>query len=122
MLTHETSSNGASEWIALGSVDQIPLGQGRCFKIGSRSVAIFRNRAGDLFAVDSICPHRQGPLADGLLGGNTVICPLHGYKFSLTNGGGLDNNLSITRHDLTERSGLLFLRLACGEKARADGI
>ena len=121
MLTQELS-NGASGWIALGSIEQLPAGQGRCFRFGGRSIAIFRNRAGDLFAVDSVCPHRQGPLADGLLGGNTIICPLHGYKFSLTDGRGLDNNLSIARHEATERDGIIFLRLCVDDEVRVDGV
>lgn len=70
----------------LGPVAGIPLGEGRVFQIGERSVAIFRTRAGEVFATQTLCPHRAGPLADGIVGGGKVICPLHGYTFELATG------------------------------------
>ena len=73
----------------LGPVSEIPLGEGRTFAIGSERIAVFRARTGQLFAVQAECPHRGGPLADGLLGGTTLICPLHSWKFDLTSGAAL---------------------------------
>ena len=54
--------------VALGSLWEIPLGEGRVFTIGDRSIAVFRARDGGVHATDPFCPHRQGPLADGLVG------------------------------------------------------
>lgn len=70
----------------LGSIEKIPLGQGRNFLIGDVEVAVFRQRDGRLFATQSRCPHRNGPLADGVVGANAVICPLHAKKFDLKSG------------------------------------
>ncbi|AUX35062.1 MULTISPECIES: Rieske 2Fe-2S domain-containing protein [Sorangium] len=70
----------------LGPLGQIPEGEGRAFHVGGCEVAVFRTRAGELFAVQARCPHREGPLADGLLGGNVVQCPLHGIAFDLSTG------------------------------------
>jgi nitrite reductase (NADH) small subunit len=50
---------------------------------------VFRTRAGEIFAVQAECPHRGGPLADGLVGGTTLICPLHAWKFDLASGAAL---------------------------------
>ncbi len=72
--------------IQIGHVSEIPLGQGKCFTIGRHEVAVFRARDGALFAVENRCPHRGGPLAEGIIGQAQVICPLHGYKFDLTTG------------------------------------
>ncbi|HEY6552720.1 MAG TPA: Rieske 2Fe-2S domain-containing protein, partial [Vicinamibacteria bacterium] len=72
--------------INLGRVEQIPLGEGRAFQVGVERVAVFRPRDGGLFATEAVCPHRQGPLADGLVGGGKVYCPLHGFAFDLTSG------------------------------------
>ncbi len=47
---------------------------------------MFHTRGGDVYAVQAECPHRGGPLADGLVGGTTLICPLHAWKFDLTTG------------------------------------
>jgi nitrite reductase (NADH) small subunit len=70
----------------LGPVSAIPLGEGRTFAAGGERIAVFRARSGELFAVEADCPHKGGPLADGLLGGTTLICPLHAWKFDLRSG------------------------------------
>jgi nitrite reductase (NADH) small subunit len=70
----------------LGPIDRIPPGEGRTFDLGTRRVAVFRTRAGHVFATQAACPHREGPLADGLVGERCVVCPLHGFKFDLATG------------------------------------
>src|SRR5688572_23508378 len=77
----------AKETIAnLGSVEGIPLGQGKVFEVGGLSIAVFRSRDGSVFATQAGCPHRGGPLADGILGQRTLICPLHGCGFDVCSG------------------------------------
>lgn len=71
---------------SLGPIDQIPLGEARVFRVDGRAIAVFRCRSGELFATRAECPHRGGPLADGVVGGHAVICPLHGYLFDLRTG------------------------------------
>jgi nitrite reductase (NADH) small subunit len=78
----------ASE-LMLCPVTAIPPGEGRAFDVAGMRVAVFRSRSGDLFATQAECPHRGGPLADGLLGGKTLICPLHAWKFDLSTGDAL---------------------------------
>ena len=75
-----------SEVVDLGPVDLIPPGEGRTFAVGGLRVAVFRTRAGEVYATQASCPHRAGPLADGLMGGTNIVCPLHGYKFDLATG------------------------------------
>lgn len=70
----------------LGPVDQIPLGEGRAFGVGGEQVAVFRLRDGSLRAVSGVCPHRGGPVADGTVDREVVICPLHHHAFDLTSG------------------------------------
>ncbi|WP_394822324.1 Rieske (2Fe-2S) protein [Pendulispora albinea] len=70
----------------LGSVERIALGEGRTFRAGELEVAVFRTRAGELFATQAQCPHGQGPLADGIVGAARVVCPLHAYTFDLRTG------------------------------------
>jgi nitrite reductase (NADH) small subunit len=67
-------------------ISAIPPGEGRTFQVGPRRIAVFHAREGQVFATQAECPHRGGPLADGLLGGNVLICPLHGWKFDLRTG------------------------------------
>ncbi len=70
----------------LGPVEQIPLGEGKTFRIGPYPVAVFRARSGNLYATQALCTHKGGPLAEGLIGGETLVCPLHAYRFNLATG------------------------------------
>ena len=72
--------------VTLGPLSSVPPGEGRTFDLGSRKIAVFRSREGRLFASQAECPHRKGPLADGLLGGSMLVCPLHSWKFDVSTG------------------------------------
>jgi nitrite reductase (NADH) small subunit len=74
-----------TEWIQVAYCDDIPLREGREVVIGNRSIAVF-NLGGKFLAVENRCPHRGGPLADGIATGESVVCPLHGWKIDLQNG------------------------------------
>ncbi len=71
---------------AIGHVSQVPPGEGRNFDVDGIVVTVFRTRNGEVFATQPKCPHRQGPLADGLLGGTLLVCPLHDTTFDLRTG------------------------------------
>ena len=78
----------ATPTIHLGSISRIPVGQGRCYVVGAEEIAVFRQRDGRLFATQNRCPHGQGSLSEGVMGGGHVICPLHSHRFNLDNGAG----------------------------------
>jgi len=72
-------------WIRITPTANIPLREGRAVKIGEREIAVFN--LGDRFAaIENKCPHSGGPLCDGILSGDTVVCPLHGWRISLETG------------------------------------
>lgn len=77
---------GTASEVTLGPLLLIPPGEGRNFEVAGERIAVFHTRAGQVFATQANCPHRDGPLADGLVGGSTVICPLHMWKFELSTG------------------------------------
>ena len=72
--------------VPLCTFDDLPHGLGRAFDVGGTSVAVFRGRDGQVFAVAGRCPHKDGPLADGMLIGEQVVCPLHAYRYHGTSG------------------------------------
>ena len=72
-------------WVRVTCVESVPLREGREVVIGKRSIAVF-NLGHQFLAVDSHCPHRQGPLADGIVSGNSVVCPLHAWRINLQTG------------------------------------
>src|SRR5258708_6126646 len=62
-------------------LDDLPVGLGRPFRVGDKMIAVFRTRAGRVFAVDGVCPHKGGPLADGMIVGEQVVCPYHAFRY-----------------------------------------
>ena len=76
----------------LGSLANIPPGEGRVFQVGKTSISVFHARNGSLFATEPACPHKGGPLADGMIGEQKVICPLHSIVFDLSTGAPFGND------------------------------
>ena len=97
--------------INLGSLDKIPLGQGRSFQVEDTQIAVFRQRDGKLFATQNACPHKQGPLAEGVAGGGKVICPLHSHKFDLATGQGSEPHECVKTYAVREANGEILLQL-----------
>ena len=83
--------------VRIGSLASIPPGEGRVFQAGPVSIAVFHTRSGDVFASEPRCPHRQGPLADGIVGDHKVICPLHAFVFDLSSGQPIGNSCAAIR-------------------------
>jgi nitrite reductase/ring-hydroxylating ferredoxin subunit len=71
--------------VKLTTLDAIPPGTAREFEHDGRIIALF-HREGGLVAVDGICPHQGGPLAEGEVVGGVVTCPWHGWQFDLASG------------------------------------
>ena len=97
--------------INLGSIEKIPLGQGRSFNIEGQQVAVFRQRDGTIFATQNRCPHKQGPLSEGVAGGGKVICPLHAHKFDLATGAGSEPHECVKTYAVCEQDGSIHLSL-----------
>jgi nitrite reductase (NADH) small subunit len=97
--------------IALGGVDQIPAGEGRAFIAGDVEIAVFHTRAGGVFATQAFCPHRRGPLADGLVGDATVTCPLHDRIFNLRDGVGVGTEDCVKVYPVRLDDGLMWVSI-----------
>lgn len=77
--------NSQVKWTLAAEASSIPIKEGRRVVFGNFQAALFN--LGDRFlAVDNRCPHKAGPLADGVVAGNAVFCPLHNLKISLETG------------------------------------
>lgn len=73
------------EWVKVARVDEVPEGTGLEVMAGNHVVALFRE--GDqIYALDGICPHAGGPLAQGCVAGGIVTCPWHGWQFEIATG------------------------------------
>lgn len=81
---HEQSSR--VEGVVVCHWDDLAPEVGRTFVVDGEQVAVFRLRDGELRAVQAVCPHRAGPIADGQCDARIVMCPLHQYAFDLADG------------------------------------
>ena len=76
-----------SNWKSIGRVDDIPvLGSRRVARPNGCDVAVFRNAEDKVFALLDRCPHKGGPLSQGIVFGTSVACPLHNWTISLADG------------------------------------
>jgi len=97
-------------WTLIGRVGDVPELEGRSVTIADRRIAVFRLPDG-WAAVDGECPHRGGPLSDGIVSERCVTCPLHNRRFDLRTGALLSGGDGIAVHDVHEHGGNLYLRL-----------
>ncbi|CAN7316277.1 nitrite reductase small subunit NirD [Bosea sp. LjRoot237] len=74
------------DWIAVGSADDIPLRGARVVTAASGDIAVFKAADGAIFALRDRCPHKGGPLSQGIVHGHGVTCPLHNWVISLQTG------------------------------------
>ncbi len=76
-----------SAWIPIARVDDIPVLGSRCVqREKGLDVAVFRNAQDEVFALLDRCPHKGGPLSQGIVFGTSVACPLHNWTIALDNG------------------------------------
>jgi nitrite reductase (NADH) small subunit len=73
-------------FVRVAEVGDIPVGKGAHIERDGIALAVFNAGGGRFFATSPLCPHEAGPLAEGWLEGDVVVCPWHGYDFELTTG------------------------------------
>ncbi len=75
-----------SGWIEIGAVEDIPRLGARVVRTPDGDIAVFRNADDEIFALRDECPHKGGPLSQGIVSGKRVACPLHDWKIHLDSG------------------------------------
>ena len=96
------------ERVRVARVDDLPPREGRSVSIDGDEIAIFRCD-GAVRAVANACPHAQGPLADGIVAGDTVTCPLHGRGVDLVTGEVSDWETPVRVHAVIVEDGVIYL-------------
>ena len=108
-------------WIRVTRVENIPLREGRSVRIGDDEIAIFNLGDDRYVAVDNACPHRGGPLCDGIVSGDAVVCPLHGWKISLETGNVMkpDVCVRVETYPVSVRDGVVCVQIENTEEEKA---
>jgi nitrite reductase (NADH) small subunit len=110
-----------SSWRRVTPTESIPPLEGRSVQIGEREVAIF-NLNGRFVAIENRCPHKGGPLCDGIVSGTTVVCPLHGWRFDLETGSAVRASLPacVTTFPTCVEDGIILVDVGNGSRIESE--
>lgn len=75
-----------SVWLDIAALEDVPQRGARVVKTAQGCVAVFRTASDEVYALNNSCPHKGGPLSEGIVHGASVTCPLHNWVFSLETG------------------------------------
>ncbi|MFM6852834.1 MAG: nitrite reductase small subunit NirD [Sphingopyxis sp.] len=85
-------------WLDIGPIDQLPALGARTLPVrGGEEIALFRTANGGVYAMVNKCPHKGGPLSEGIVHDTTVTCPLHNWRISLITGEALGEDKGCVR-------------------------
>ncbi|XOB62568.1 nitrite reductase small subunit NirD [Campylobacterota bacterium DY0563] len=97
-------------WYKVAQIEDIPQMGSRKIIIGETEIAIFKTNDGAIFAINNICPHKQGKLSEGLIHEHIVTCPLHNWNIDLSSGEALGNDTGCTNIYKTKiKNNILYL-------------
>ena len=100
-----------NEWQRICGVDEIPRLGARVVRRAQGDVAVFRNADDEIFALDDRCPHKGGPLSQGIVHGRHVTCPLHSWKIGLADGSAAAPDEGCARrHAVKVEDGYVYLQ------------
>ena len=75
-----------TNWTEVVALEEIPQLGSRVINTDTMNIAVFRTATDEVFAMKDECPHKKGPLSQGIVHGTSVTCPLHGWKIDLASG------------------------------------
>ena len=101
-----------TSWIEIGALDDIPRLGSRVVRTPRGNIAVFRTESDEVFALDDRCPHKGGPLSQGIVYGKQVACPLHNWQIDLASGEALAPDVGCAhRHAARVENGRVQLSL-----------
>lgn len=102
-----------TKWTEIINLDEIPQLGARVVRTDTMDIALFRTSKDEVFALKDACPHKGGPLSQGIVHGNTVTCPLHNWKINLDSGEALAPDEGCTnRFPVKIEDGKVYLALS----------
>ncbi len=107
-----------TNWTEIAKLEDIPPLGSRVLVTDTMEIAVFRTADDQVFAIKDQCPHKQGPLSQGIVHGTTVTCPLHNWKIDLASGRALAPDEGCTNvFPVKIEDGRVFLSLSVNEAA-----
>ncbi len=111
-----------TDWIEIGKLQDIPKLGSRVVSTKKGDIAVFRTATDEVFAVRDKCPHKEGPLSQGIVHGKQVTCPLHNWIIDLENGEAVAPDVGcVNRFPVMVEKELIYLSLSSKDKVASDG-
>jgi len=108
----DMSQDNNIEWTEIVALEEIPQLGSRVIETDAMNIAIFRTASDEVFAMKDECPHKQGPLSQGIVHGNSVTCPMHNWKIDLASGEALGPDEGCTNVFATKvEDGQVYIQL-----------
>ena len=96
-------------WIDIGPLEAIPLRGARKIKTHAGCIAIFRTGEEEVYATTGTCPHKDGPLDEGIVHDRKITCPLHNMVFDLTTGEAIGEDHRLTTYPVRVEAGRVLI-------------
>lgn len=104
-------------WVEAVAFEELPIDTGKTFRYGTVEIAIFRLSSGKVKAIQNQCPHKEGVLAEGIVCGDHVFCPMHDRKIHLPSGlVQLPDTGCVTTYPVKVQDGLVYISLPQAEE------
>ena len=109
-----------TNWTDITALEDIPKLGSRVLKTDTMNIALFRTASDEVFAMKDECPHKKGPLSQGIVHGSTVTCPMHNWKIDLASGEALGPDKGCTNvFAVKVEGGRVFLALSNDDEVAA---
>ncbi|WKZ38194.1 MAG: non-heme iron oxygenase ferredoxin subunit [Anaerolineales bacterium] len=110
MFNYTTLDDSKTEFLEIAPVSELPNGERLFIDLGDKPIVIF-NIAGKYYAIGDVCTHDDGPLGDGMLEGNNIVCPRHGAEFDIRTGQAVQMPavVDIPAYPVQVQDGVLFV-------------
>jgi len=110
MFNYASFDETKIEFLEIAPASELPNGERLFVELGDKPIVIF-NIAGQFFAIGDVCSHDDGPLGDGVIEGNNVVCPRHGAEFDVRTGKAMAMPavIDIPSYPVQIRGGTIFI-------------
>jgi nitrite reductase (NADH) small subunit len=107
-------------WLDIGALEDVPLRGARLVRTRAGCIAVFRTAEAEVFAASNACPHKGGPLSEGIVHGTRVTCPLHNWVFDLETGAAVGEDTRIATYPVRLEAGRILIDgTALGQRSAA---
>lgn len=120
-MSKAATSKFGDGWVKVGALQDIPQLSARVVRRPEGDIAVFRTATDEVFALRDRCPHKGGPLSQGIVFGKRVACPLHDWVIELDTGSAVAPDVGCTHHfEVRVDNGIVWLSLNAAAKPAKD--